>query len=67
MDTVNIELKQNIGEKLAEDVMQDYETNVKSLMRSRKCYQCLSTACSILILFISFVAGIIGAILYLVE
>ena len=62
MEHVNLELKQNLGEKLGQDVIDDYESNVKCQMRTRQIYSILSTFCSVLILFISFVSGIIGII-----
>lgn len=62
MEHVNLELKQNLGEKLGQDVIDDYESDVKSLMRNRRIYEGLSTFCSIIRLFISFVAGIVEII-----
>ena len=62
MEEINIEMKQNLVEKLAEGVTQDYESSVKELTRNRKCFLYLSTCCSILILLISFVAGIVGVV-----
>ena len=62
MEHVNLELKQNLGEKLGQDVIDDYESDVKCQMRTRKIYSILSTFCSVLILLISFVSGIVGII-----
>lgn len=62
MEHVNLELKQNLGEKLGQDVIVDYESDVKCLIRNRKIYSALSTFCSVVILFISFVSGIVGII-----
>ena len=62
MEQVNLELKHNLGEKLGHDVIDDYESDVKCQMRTRKIYSILSTFCSVLILLISFVSGIVGII-----
>ena len=62
MEQVNLELKHNLGEKLGHDVIDDYESDVKCQMRTRTVYSILSTFCSVLILLISFVSGIIGII-----
>ena len=61
-EPTNLEIRQNLGERLGQDVIKDYESNVRSLMRSRRIYGALSTFCSVIILLISFVSGIVGIV-----
>ena len=50
----------HLATSIADDVVEDYESTVKGLIKSRKILQyCIATS-SIMILVISFLSGILG-------
>ena len=56
------EFKHHLATSIADDVVGDYEATVKGLMISRKMLQYVAGACSIMILVISLLSGILGII-----
>ena len=49
-----------LATSIADDVVEDYESTVKGLIRSRKILQYCIAGASIMILLISFLSGILG-------
>ena len=56
------EFKHHLATSIADDVVGDYESTVKGLMKSRKMLEYVAGACSIMILVISLLSGILGII-----
>ena len=56
------DFKHHLATSIADDVVGDYESTVKGLMKSRKILQYAIGACSIMILVISLLSGILGII-----
>ena len=52
------EIKHHMAASVADDLVRDYETSVKSLMRNRKLYSALLAICSIDIVLTSLACGI---------
>ena len=56
------EFKHHLATSIADDVVGDYEATVKGLIKSRKMLEYVAGACSIMILVISLLSGILGII-----
>ena len=56
----NAELQHHLATSIADDVVHDYESTVKSLMRGKKIFGIASMVCSFIVVFISLATGVLG-------